>query len=444
MRSSMHSGRVAALLLPMAIALAGAGCNEHGTFYVVEMTPVGDGLERRLSICAHDSTHQAIAAHVDGDQADRLERAYRVRPDTMTRYTVRGRFDDIPEDIGNWGAYRMIRTGLGSSAVYVERFRGDPHTSRILNRPLAAADSAYGLLHTWLAFELDRQPQWPALETELEREVRPWLRDVYSALYISNVLPGSDVRGPIMVQMYEHPDLVRLSLVGEDEDYLPAFFASSARAGLLARLARTLQLGPDESPRVLAFLADGERMDSSFRSALGKARNLPPEGVQELLDSVEGMVPDPLGTESYPDSLEVRLRTGTEPYQTNGEWNEDTGSVLWLAAIAESGADSLLVPVHCYASWAVPDSAAQHRLFGRLLIEDETLANYCMLYAHLDAKQREEWDQTVASVGPRSLKRLERFRFADERARGMKARDKASLAYPLARMIVFAAHPPKD
>ena len=71
------------------------------------------------------------------------------------------------------------------------------------------------------------------------------------------------------------------------------------------------------------------------------------------------------------------------------------------------------LPFVFWATWSQPDSAAQHRLFGDIEVDEDDLTNYCLWFNTLDAKQQAEWNKMLGHLSPGKLERLERFRFSD-------------------------------
>jgi hypothetical protein len=113
--------------------------------------------------------------------------------------------------------------------------------------------------------------------------------------------------------------------------------------------------------------------------------------------------------------------------------------VSWRAEIPTPTEGGALPPTFCYASWSIPDSTRQRRLFGRVLLRGGYLMWYGTMFADLDAARQREWDRMLTALKPGDLSPLERFRFADERLRGAPARDTTTLAAPLVKLILDAA-----
>jgi hypothetical protein len=457
MRSSVNA-RVGAILF-LALVLSGSRCDK-GYHFVLDMTPTGTGLDRQIHIYSfYDLNGKVWPADLEDSEKEQLERIYGTRPDSIGGYTAKAHFTGIPNDIGNRGTYRTSRTPVGSAALYVERFRGNEHAAEIVARRVWAADTLHGLIRTWLAAELGRQPGWPGLSAWLETELAPRLRDYASAGLMAELVwarespyriptdypPSTALQHPLLVMPFEHPELASLIVLGADPFLRssPFFPPSSGLDSLRDHIAQVLSLpSTGESPRGLAFLADHEHAEASLLAALGASRGLSPGQTLELWQSaLKDAGFGPFDSFLSSDSLVVRLKTGVEPYETNGTWSAASGNVQWRALVPGPLDGEMRSPYYCAAYWSVPDSALQRRLFGRLLLTGEDLAKYCWGFERLTTPHREEWNKTLLSTTPGVLLPLKRFRFADERKRGVSVRDTTRLSYSLARVIIQADRP---
>jgi len=99
-----------------------------------------------------------------------LSEEYHVAPPAPAKsHIFRGRFSSrMPNDVGGHGSFTRWDTPLGSTAVYVERFRGTDDAAGELNCRQAAADSLVDLLIGWLEGEFKNDPEWPAILKFLE------------------------------------------------------------------------------------------------------------------------------------------------------------------------------------------------------------------------------------------------------------------------------------
>ena len=78
-----------------------------------------------------------------------------------------------------------------------------------------------------------------------------------------------------------------------------------------------------------------------------------------------------------------------------------------------------------YAAWATPNDEGQIARFGKVVLKDENLSQYCLWYHGLSPAERREWDLALARLQPGDDHRaaLEAFRFMGEE---MKSADPAN------------------
>jgi len=432
----------------VALSLA-AGCRQ--THVLIEMTPAGAGVERRVSLWSTD-TDDSLSPHRPvslGDEIDaRLQRVYGTRPDTLAPYSASRRFDDIPRDVGNWGRWKVTRSPLGAEVEYAERLGGNPEPGALLTQRLAAADSIADQLRAWAATHLGPQDRCPRLRAYLAADVRADLRDLVAFSWLqgarddSNAVANADVRwlehpAPYDLMYYTSIDPARKLLLGD----VPATNApaAAARGALLGLLERDVS-SPDERRGDASEEAAHESVD-------GRLRAVPKEAVPALAQADSLLwerLSDRFG-EFYPDlsepraTLEVRLATGVEPGETNGEWDAARAAVTWKGPWWPEGSAAL--PMACKAAWARADSARQRATFGRVLLTGEALAGYCRWYAALPARRQGEWDRMLGAVRPGDVAPIERFAFSDEKSRPSAGADSTytSAADPARKLILEAA-----
>src|SRR5262245_4519663 len=218
------------IAIAIVMAFAGAGCTQVRHYYRVVMKPVSDGLSRELYAFSIDQNRKPFpwpeAVALDSVVCDRLEQAYGIRPDMQHPYRAGRRFAVIPRDFDNTGFYRVVKSPLGSTGVYLERFGGPEHPSEFLVRPIDAADSLQALTQTWFAAELEDHAGWPGLRSYLDGELRTQLRDLASH---GLVFEDDPELVSLILQEIEDPELVALVSLGgggwdEVADIFPAVF----------------------------------------------------------------------------------------------------------------------------------------------------------------------------------------------------------------------------
>jgi hypothetical protein len=116
------------------------------------------------------------------------------------------------------------------------------------------------------------------------------------------------------------------------------------------------------------------------------------------------------------DSLTVSLKLACEPFVTNGSWDADAGSVTWSESLAGRNSQRLEFPSVLYAFWAEPDETYQEQRFGKTVLQNEELAEFCLWHRGLPGEQAKQWDEFVSSLRPddRLADRIKRFTFDGE------------------------------
>jgi len=188
----------------------------------------------------------------------------------------------------------------------------------------------------------------------------------------------------------------------------------------------------DPVPDSLAFLANGAAAEHSFtnyfahtdlyRQKLAEletnaATNSIPPGPDKVVgDTIEQMVAidfNLFGDGS--DHLKVKLKLPSAPFYSNGKWDETNGVEVWDSDLRARG-DTNHLPFSCYATWAVVNAAFQTNHFGRVAVEADDLAQYCLWRCNQDTRRGEEWDAFVAGLqsGSNLTAQIEAFRFTNE------------------------------
>jgi hypothetical protein len=114
------------------------------------------------------------------------------------------------------------------------------------------------------------------------------------------------------------------------------------------------------------------------------------------------------------DGLDVTLSCPLEPFRTNGTWSADDGHVVWERQLQEiDDVPQQSLPAMLFAFWSVPDDDFQTARFGRVVLSDQELADYCQWHSQLSPSQAEQWDALIAALkpGPSAAEWIEDFRF---------------------------------
>lgn len=407
-------------------ALAGCVQNE----YDIELTPVGEKLQRRIHI-----KRQGPAA--TPEELERLATAYSADvPENPKVQEFENSFAGrLPDDIGGHGTYSRWDTPLGSAALYVERFRGVDDIAAEWERRKVAADRVTEHLIGWLGQEFQNDPGWPPLKEFFNSHVRRDLLNLSLYLWTAGLSRQDDRNLEILVRVTQYlvergyvsfeeaPALLRAASDGRRDD--GKHVLEIIRQKLVARARDDLFADS------LKFLATPE----SLKHSLGKYLEMTSE-FQKLLDEWQKQLredptlarPDPfdvLGPYSdvlitgaiLPggDQLTLSLITGREPVATNGDWSADDLRVAWPEQLLPRPGQP---PLLTYTVWEQPDASAQQSHFGKVVLRGKSLVEYCLWYHGLTEAEREEWDEFVGALSPGEalLDALKAFRFLHEPA----------------------------
>lgn len=436
--------RAATALVAALAAVLLAGCNR--TQVVIEMKPAGAGFQRRVTVYdidPVDSLKRHLPPDLTSDLAARLARVYGVRVDTIGPYVAARRFASVPEDVGNWGDWRVARSPLGVAYEYRERLGGDTDPQAALSTRLAAADSLAAWLDTW-SRSANGPPPRSRLAAYLTRDFGRELRNLVTLYWARGASADTDVAVLADIDAEEHAvahDLWSTTTRGEWRMLLmnpPADTGAAAlRSKVLAYLEEALVpgRGPVAGVRLRTARVQVNLALASYREGLPPRvdpDSLRWAGMHERLATIRTLY----GKGTAADRVDVRLATGVRPYDTNGTWDEARGEVTWVDGALNAGCGEL--PMACQARWAVPDSARQRRLFGRVLLGNASLAWYCAWYAEQPKPRRAEWDRMLLALRPGDLGPLRRFEFAGERAAAPDSTRASEAAMPR-RLILEAA-----
>ena len=99
----------------------------------------------------------------------------------------------------------------------------------------------------------------------------------------------------------------------------------------------------------------------------------------------------PIGGGEPPLESEVVLRTGVEPFLTNGNWDESMGTVSFGTRIYPADQRRRMTPPVFHASWAVPNDSMQTSIFGEVVFVGQDLGECIFWERTLDDESTEEW-----------------------------------------------------
>jgi hypothetical protein len=206
---------------------------------------------------------------------------------------------------------------------------------------------------------------------------------------------------------------------------------------LLARaLMNKMGLPPGDSlPSTLAALSDKpEEYEDSFDLFLESDERLfklisewesesrtPQAEADQDSDYIDDLLTDAFPSDFHflsddGEFLRVDLHIPKAPYSSNGEW-DGSGELQWRERLAAGDAGTVSLPNTLFALWSEPNDTYQEDHFGRVVLENENLEDYCQWRRELSKKRGRDWDEFVKSLEPGAelIEALNDFTFKGER-----------------------------
>jgi hypothetical protein len=433
--------RQSLLLLAVAALL---GC-QH-THYEVELVPEGDSVTRKMTVWRErQEDGRTIIEELPTEELTRIAEAYGkpIPPPSAVKHTFHGRFSgELPADLQGKGWYVTWDSPLGRVAAYSERVRGDIDLAGDVADRQAAADELTDLIVGWADSEWKAIEGFPKLREFLDVELRRDLKNLslYWWAYTTTAEEASSGTEQAAVRMThylaergyfqptETPRLARA--IQEVSQGKPHRFLKMVQQLIVRKLGRESE---EKIPESLKFLADPEKAQASIERYLESTEQyqaLLEQWKKEAALDPDREPPKPrdvLGlaaARAFPldmlfadnDQLKVRLSLDEPPIATNGDWNKEEHAVVWSREIPNAGDTDHSPPTFFYATWVEPRVAAQEVAFGRVVVQGERLASYCLWYAGLSEDEARQWDTFVATLRPGEdlAEKIGKFRFAKE------------------------------
>ena len=454
------SNRRRFLVLVLIGMVAVAGCQARK--YELEMTPREGQLERKLTVFEQRKDGEKwVDVAVEDRELARIAAQYGVDVPKSggPRHSFSQKFAGrLPDDVGGYGTYTRWSTSLGTATAYVERVRGDDDIAGDLDQRRAAVQRLVALLIGWLEKELAATPEWPKLRGFLDGEFR---RDLVNlSIYIKSLElvaahdrlhsaadrdDASGIQAGLCLRMAQYFVERGYLTPSQLPDWIYAVDqAMQERPGpLIAMIQRWLasRIGvPADQPvpASLARLNDTASLRASLRSYLQAS-----DDYQALLKKQE-QTPGPKRDRETPDpwtvlvelvlraflpggvffrdhQLTAALALPREPLGTNGVWKAHEHRVEWKVALppnAEPTNSSVhrSLPDILFALWVEPAAEKQIEHFGKVVLNDEELVQYCLWRCGLPEEKARLWEAFLVGLKPGAdlIERINGFRFADE------------------------------
>lgn len=387
-------------LLIVLCCLPFCGCDEYE--YTIRMEPDGQVMKRQI-ICS---------VNTPDDVRARLRDLYDRQLDPNT---FEGSFGEtLPSDIGGFGKFVYLNNQMGSVYLYVERLQGRNSQVPEVAEAFGKADHLVDLFIDWLQTELGENPNFDKLRLFCDESLREDLKNIslYSWLYDRTSDKPDEVFIRILLYLHEQnyftlDDVVRINSSVDKEEFVLSSFRRL--------LAEKLECPDDEKAQEeLEFLQDPKALTASLNRFIASdifqerltsyARErtgdpdlvLDPCDVPQTIEEVTQTFSDVFFLNIFGpsgDKVNVKLICPAKPYETNGKWDEQTGQLIWSD---QSRSEEL--PFLCYAVLGLANEAFQKEHFGKVVLRDDQLFQYCFWHKGLSAEQRTEWDEFVAGL----------------------------------------------
>ena len=408
--------RKSSLLIALCCVLF-CGCDEYE--YTIRMQPDGERINRQI-VCSENATD---------DMRKRLSELYEEQVD---KNTFQGSFGQtLPKDIGGYGSYVHLNNPMGSTYIYVERFRGKDTQALEMEEAFGQANRLVDLLIDWLQMELGENPNFDKLRKFCDETLREDIKNLSLYTWVGGRASeeANEAFVRIFLYLYERgyfttDDIGRLSTSTNREEFALSHFRRL--------IADKLEFQKDEEPEEkLEFLQDPNALRASlirFTESAALRERFTREAREQTGDP--DLVLDPCDVRSAINDVpkeffgmffvelfgssagkvNIRLICPAAPYETNGQWNERTGELSWSH---RTRADEL--PLLCYAAIGLANNAYQQEHFGKVVLQDDRLVQYSFWYKGLNSEQRNQWDDFIAALdgGEGVWSKVEAFGFKD-------------------------------
>jgi hypothetical protein len=393
-----------------------AGCAEEYKKYSIEMQPCDEAVERKLILSGNFSNQE-------------LERIAGLYERQLEHTTFCGKFiGNLPNDVGGAGFYACFLTNMGKTTIYSERFRGKDDLNEKIEDMKLKVDQGIDFLIGWLEYELGDDPNFDNLKVFCDKNLRQDCKNIIYYLWLANTVEEYKSSAEEEFGMRAMHYLLERDYFSLQEIPLIIQRLEDNPEEEVFRLASRFvadKMGYSDSKiaaKHLAFLSDNEHMEESMEKYMPttdlykqlwekKKRqeddpNAEPPDINDFMAEMVGFEFD-----LFPPTVEVKLACESEPFYTNGDWDEEGSQVVWSAGIAGNSE----LPTFFYNVCSDPNKQFQQEHFGRVVLGGEDLAQYCLWRKSLDEEKGKEWDTFLLSLNPTQdlEERVGSFQFSD-------------------------------
>ncbi|MFG0334847.1 MAG: hypothetical protein ACF8TS_15945, partial [Maioricimonas sp. JB049] len=176
------------VMLLATVLLSGCITNH----YEIVMTPDGENLHREFTSWQTSSSQDGEKLSVmDQTELDHIARAYGVEPPVAAeqKHHFEGTFGGTtPDDVGGAGTMTVWSSKLGTTSLYMERFRGSNDLNASLAKRHAAADELVDALLVWFDAELKETEEAAAIRDFFEGHLRGDLKNLGTWLWVARAV----------------------------------------------------------------------------------------------------------------------------------------------------------------------------------------------------------------------------------------------------------------
>ncbi len=467
--------RRTSLLIGVCAVMLSLGCTNREVR--VEMRVGADGPERVFE-----------TNRVDGDELSRIAAAYDSGPSEREGGLKGVRFErgfaaeGLPSELGNRNGWSSLPGAFGSAFLYIEQFGDERDDWTAFRDRMDAGELWLRLAVSFFEGRIEDEEARAEWRRFADEELVPDLMSAFLRFTANGFVQqgqrvayrfrSPEARGPrsddewFQIQVFTPlvafaiergwmtAEEGQLALLSGIDGWVSAGERAWSRATLADPIvernvrrfvpeAEPGRIGPENEQLVLIGLAFLWWVNTSDQAAeiMLDSPAISDEDKQKLRNGnrfigVPGPFGIPIGGGDRPVDSEVVLETGTEPFVTNGSWDESAGRVRFATKIYPPGQRRRLAPPVFHASWSVPDEAVQQDVFGRLALTGQDLAEVVFWERTLDDEVRESWSRAVLEA------RLDGDRAAmAEIVRRMEGEGKADRPAPAPLRVLLELQP---
>ena len=436
--------------LVLFVSLA-ASCTQRQV--KIEMEAGLDGARRVFE--SNLATKAEITHLSDAYDADPSRRA-----DKKSGVRFEGEFEagQLPSEVGNRNGLSSLPSTFGTTWYYFEQFGEPANDWDVLKRRMRAGELWLRLGAKYIELQLksdEDRAEWRAFAEEhlVPDALSVFLRFnagqfAITGQRVSARVRGQDDRGPrtfdetFQVNVFaplmafavdrgwvEPGEAQILGLIGIDgwvsrgeREWSQEAVLEPMVRRIVSRLVPEFELGEDLKAAGekftwlgLSFLWWVNTSSDSIEVMLASDA-ISDEDKEKLRNGNRSIsMPGPFGFSirggASPLVAELDLTTPSEPFLTNGDWDESLSKIHFRTKVFPASDRQRFAPPVFHAAWSVPNDDAQEAAFGGTVLQGQPLAEYCIWEETLSEAHAALWSTAVASGSKASM--LEALRAID-------------------------------